>query len=313
MSEATINEVVSPAVDHTNHSAENITLREQLWLNPSLVWLRSGKTKANALANAAKEDMVDSPMGVMVPAASVAAMGLTQALDRIRIVVKEAPPHAIDAMKDMDFTKPSTLVAGAIVAGAFAVWNFTAGEVLNRTIDQFPKTTEKFVETFPRVVKAAEYAIPNEIKEFNEQRAFSDTKVERGTLGKKLKRGLKRGWSAFSFGSTIHMGVAAINGIPANQRTKINTEVSRDGAIFSMAPVTLAIAEIVRRNVTGGDPERAATVLSWAQDKSNWDVVAATVMGTTVGLNYLARRKAGKELEPDATESSVIDLDPVQK
>jgi len=248
-------------------------------------------------------------MGMAIPAASVAAMGTTQFFDRIRIVLKEAPPRAVDAMVDMDFSRPSTFAAVGVVAGAFAVWNFFAGEVLNRTIEQFPKTTEKFVEAFPRVVKAAEYAIPQEIQEFNQQRATSETTLEKSGAGTKLKRGLKRGWSAFSFGSTIHMGVASINGIPANERTKINAEVSRDGAIFSMAPVTAAIAEGVRQSIINGDPERAATILSWAQNKTNWNWVAGGVMAATIGLNYRARKKAGKELEATDSENNELEIE----
>jgi len=300
---------ISPAVANVV-TERNTTLREQLWLHPSLVWLRSKENKAAELTITAVDEVLDKPthplgIGVALPVASVAAMGLTQALDRIRIVVKEAPPRAIDAMVNMDFSKPSTLAATVIVAVAFAVWNFTAGEVLSRTIEQFPRTTEKFVEMFPRVVRAAEYAIPSELVHFNEERANSETKIDKGGVGKRLKRGLKRGWSAFSFGSTIHMGVASINGIPVNERTKINAEVSRDGAIFSMAPVTAAIAEVVRQSIMSGDADRAATVLSWAQDKSNWNWVAAGVMGATVGLNALSRRKAGKELETEENDQSL--------
>lgn len=278
-------------------TVSDVTLREQLWMSPSLVWLRSKENKAAALTITAVDEILDKPslplgMGMAVPVASAAVLGITQVLDRARIVVKEAPPRAIDTMVDMDFSKPSTLVAASIVAGSFAVWNFAAGEVVNRTIEQFPRTTEKFIETFPRVVKAAEYGIPQEIQEFNQQRAQSETPLKKSRLTNKLKRGLKRGTSgAFSFGSTIYIGVSTVNGIPANQRTKINAEVSRDGAILGMLPVTAAVAEVVRRSVVNGDPETAATVLSWVQDKSNWNWVAGGVMAATVGSNYLARRK----------------------
>jgi hypothetical protein len=188
------------------------------------------------------------------------------------------------------------------------VWNFFAGEVLNRTIEQFPKTTKKFVESFPRIAKAAEYAIPQEIKDFNEKRSASEHRVEKGNAKNRLKRGLKRGWSAFCFGSTIHIGVASINDIPVDERTKINAEVSRDGAIFSMVPVTAVIAEGVRRSIINGDPERAATLLSWAQNKTNWNWVAGGVMAVTIGLNYQARKKAGKILEDADAEDNELNI-----
>ena len=311
-------ETLLTACDSNNTAAGStelsITMREQLWLNPSLVWLRSKENNVAGFAITAVDEILDKPslplgMGMAVPVASVAATSTTQFFDRIRIVLKEAPPRAVDAMVDMDFSKPSTLAAVGVVAGSFAVWNFFAGEVLNRTIEQFPKTTEKFVEAFPRVVKAAEYAIPQEIQEFNQRRVTSETTLEKSSAGTKLKRGLKRGWSAFSFGSTIHMGVASINGIPANERTKINAEVSRDGAIFSMAPVTAAIAEGVRQSIINGDPERAATILSWAQNKTNWNWVAGGVMAATIGLNYRARKKAGKELEATDSENNELEIE----
>lgn len=275
-----------------------LTLREQLWLNPTLVYLRSGRRKGSDLVDAVGEDIHDGLYGGALPIGSLVAAGVTQGYDRVRIVVQKAPPHAIEAMQKMEFSKPSVLAAAGIVAGSFAVWNFFAGEVLNRTIAQFPKTTEKFIETFPRITRAAENAVPQELHEFNMQRAeqlkAGDLK-DNGALDKsaraRFRRGLKRGWSGFSLGSTIHMGVSAASGIPVEQRTKINAEISRDTAVLSLVPLTAGIAEVIRQAVVSGDQQRAASILSWAGNQTTWNWVAGGVVALTFGGNLLARKK----------------------
>lgn len=307
MTEVALSPFEQTGTTTSDTSDTDVTLREQLWMNPSLVWLRSKDNAVLDVTSTAIDEILDKPKlplgaAIAIPAASIAASGITQFYDRTRVVIQKAPPEAVDAMVRMEFSKPSTLVATGIVAGSFAVWNFFAGEVLNRTMQQFPRTTERFIERFPRVVTAAEHAIPANVQEFNLRRNDSEVTKDQKKASKRLKRGFSRGWSAFSFGSTIHMGVATVNGIPANERTKINAEVTRDGAIFSMAPVVAGVAEAVRRSITEGDAEQAATILSWAQDGANWNKVGYAVMATTIGLNYRARKKAGKELEATKLE-----------
>lgn len=298
-------------------NTHEVTLREELWAHPTRVWFRSGGYKSLGLLEAAREDisaaeygksipLVGTIVAPLVPTIGALASGYTQVQDRLRIVVREAPPKAIETMQDMDFSKPSSLAAAGIVGGAFLVWNFFAGEVLNRTIHAFPRTTEKFIETFPRVTKAAEYAIPEELLEFNKRRAEAHAdgqKLENDQLRIRLRRSVKRGLSAFSLGSTIHMGVSAANDIPVNERTKINAEVSRDGALVTMTPLAGIIGEVVRRSVVSGNQERAATVLSWAENKTNWNWVAASVVAATAILNYAARRNV-KESTEDAVQEN---------
>lgn len=300
---------------------DNPSLRESLWASPARVWFRS--TKWGSKLSNTTDNLIDvggtlgseivekgAVVGPLGAAAASTAVGITQYYDRTRVFLRNAPPRAIDAMVDMDFSRTSSLVAAGIVAGSFAVWNFFAGEVLNRTIELFPKTKDKIVENFPRMSRAAELAIPSEIKKYNQSLIPSanedgnggseEVAINKG-LAARVKRGAKRGWNGIGFGSTIYMGVSSINDVPVNQRSRINAEVSRDTSLFAIFPISLITAELVRQAATGGNAELAATVLSWVEDGQNWQKFGYGVMAGTVILNYLARKNVDLNEEAKAS------------
>lgn len=286
----------------TVDSAEDIpTIRECLWVHPMRVSFRSSRLgkPVSELAGAAVQDFETGSYGAMAATAAIGSAAIaTQTTDRIRIVIQKAPPEAIDKMAEMGFNRPSSLAAAAIVTGVFAVCNSVTGEFLNRAADRFPNLTDKFVTRFPRVTKAAQDAIPKN----SEQPIDTNASLAEKALHAAIPRTKGGAWSRFKrggmgilLGSTIFVGTAASEGVPVKERSAINAKVTRDASTILFGFV-YGVAEGARQAITGGDPERAATIIHHAGSTRNWNIVSGAVIVGTIGINTLARRAAAKKM-----------------
>lgn len=312
------------------------SIGDNLLIHPAMVHFRSsfGVVLKSAWHEATETPWTDTTIAV----GAVAVGGITQVFDRMRIIIQKMPPEAIDLMTRWNFNSRSSVAAGAMIAGAFAMWNFLVGEVANTCLERFPQTTRTFTEVFPRVTNAVRLVVPSEIVEKN--RLYSEdsdhvqeevaTDVEnkissrqrlvnkagasleaiknkaRSSLEgiktylekdnkaelalRSIKTSLKRGSSGALVGSTIYVGLSAIDEVPRRKRARINLQTTRDASLFIFGFSTI-VAELVRQAAINSSPETAKTIVSWAGGRANWNWATVAVIAATIHSNYKKRKE----------------------
>jgi hypothetical protein len=281
-----------PALDHTFNT------------NPYVVYGRHFLDKLGDIKEAAGQDLdIKSDGERRTAKVWAAATGITQILDRSRIVIITAPPAAISVLEHTG----STVAAGATAAAIFTVWNGSMGETLNQGLSRFPKGVEEFSEQFPSTVELFTQSLPGiEPKNADEtsQSYMLDQEHKSGAI-KKLRtvvgKHIRRSFTGMGIGSTAFVATASANGYEKNEVSKVNAGVTADtaGLVFLLG---LGVTESISK-LGESHPALAHDIQNVVQDSRFWLGIAALSMAS----EYMANKKKREEIEATAiTETAEI-------
>ncbi len=270
-------EAVDPVFEEiATEELPNLTLREKIWLHPSLVSYRSTKEALGEVAHASYEDIKASE-NKRVDASWAIAAAITQISDRSRWVILLAPAMATRVMENTE----NSVLTGVTAAGIFAVANYSTGKPLNKALSRLPGGLTEFKDKFPWVVNGFTRSLPGiKVSEDADPAHTSDISNQENIEIKKVRSPLKKGWlhlrrgiSGINLGSTAFVATTRVNGGSEDEGDKVNRAVTLDtsAVIFGIG---FGVAEYIQKLVEEGRYQEAQDIQNFVSEPNLWRAVA---------------------------------------
>jgi len=222
----------------------------------------------------------------------------SQVADRARVSVVVTPAAATFAMEQMlphgnYITTP--LVTAAAAAVTFFGVNGAIAEGLNLGIDQFPQTTDKFEEKFPKVIAGFTDSLAGlDSRETRENQQKSGLAKEL-TLKEKIKMHTKRATTIIGIGPTPYVATSAVNGYNIHERRNLHLTAIADTSALA-GVVGFSLSETVIQLAEHGHVEQAKHVQDIVGYTPLWlGIAGLSVVSELVGKRLQKRKEAKLE------------------
>lgn len=223
---------------------------------------------------------------------ALAAVGLgtaaVQGLDRARASVVLVPTIAVNVLESTGSPAQAALAGGA----TFGAWCLAVGGATTEGLVKYPKTVDKFNESFPSFVDFLTESLPG-----FDSRPVEEITAEKKSLASRIGGNvldhLKRGYVASGIGTTAYAGTSMASGRGRADTHKLNANASLDGGI-AVGLVIAAVANTITK-IGESHPQLALDIQNVASDIRLWYGVALGLIGLQYISNRLNKRKQAKQ------------------